>query len=319
LVSIGEDVLASLVRDKTLEKVLFYIAEGKPLSVHYDLENGYHYPQIESETGILPKESVRILSDLASLKILSEKMLFLSVICPRCHSTNIAIVYRCPRCGSIAIRKDLLMEHIPCGYIGFKSSFEEKGLGVCPRCGKTISDDVRIVGVWFVCLSCSSRFPEPGHNLFCRVCGDFFTVKDSSMEFVVEYNVSEEVLSTLRKLIFPSRIKAILEEVGFKVEENVALKGKSGVVHTFDLVVKKSNGRGVAFLIENILKPITEAKVIEWYTISIDVDVDIIYVTTAYISEEARRLVKFYGLSVVEAENYMDAEAKVKKLAETLK
>ncbi|MEM4462423.1 MAG: hypothetical protein QW695_06125, partial [Candidatus Bathyarchaeia archaeon] len=266
MVSIGEDVLASLVRDKTLERVLFYIAEGKPLSVHYDLENGYHYPQIESETGILPKESVRILSDLASLKILSEKMLFLSIICPRCRSTNVAIVYRCPRCDSIAIRKDLLMEHIPCGYIGFKPSFEEKGLGVCPRCGKTISDDVRIVGVWFVCLSCSSRFPEPGHNLFCRVCGDFFTVKDSSMEFIVEYNVSEEVLSTLRKLIFPSRIKAILEEVGFKVEENVALKGKSGVIHTFDLVVKKSNGRWVAFLIENILKPITESKVIEWYT-----------------------------------------------------
>lgn len=315
---IDEDVLASLVKDKTLEKVLLYIAEGKPLSIHYDLENGYHYPQIESETGILPKESARILSDLASLKILSEKVLFLSVTCPRCHSTNIAIVYRCPRCDSIAIRKDLLMEHIPCGYIGFRSSFEEKGLGVCPRCGKTVSDDIRIVGVWFVCLSCSSRFPEPGHNLFCRVCEDFFTVKDSSMEFIVEYGVSEEVLSTLRKLVFPSRVKAILERAGFKVEENVALKGKSGVVHIFDFIVKRSDGRGVAFLIENTLKPITEAKVIEWYTRSIDVDVDIIYVTTAYMSDEARRLIKFYGLSVIEAEDYLDAEAKIKKLVETL-
>ncbi|MEM2739823.1 MAG: hypothetical protein QXQ29_03380 [Candidatus Bathyarchaeia archaeon] len=317
--SIGEDMLAKLVKDKTLEKIISYIAEGKPLSIHYDLEYGYHYPRMESETGIMPKESIRILSDLASLKILSEKVLFLSVTCPRCRSTNIAIVYRCPRCDSIAIRRDLLMEHIPCGYIGFKSSFEEKGLATCPRCGKPISEDVRIVGVWFVCLSCSSRFPEPGHNLFCRVCKDFFTVKDSSMEFIVEYYVSDEVSAILRKLIFPSRIKAILEGSGLKVEEDVAVKGRSGVTHLFDFIVRGGHGRAIAFLIENSLKPITEAKVIEWYTRSVDVDMDVVYVTTAYISDGARNLVKFYGLSVVEAEDSRDAEAKVGRMIEALK
>ncbi|MCX8162341.1 MAG: hypothetical protein N3E44_05055 [Candidatus Bathyarchaeota archaeon] len=319
MVSIDEDVLAKLVKDKTLEKVLYYIAEGKPLSIHYDLEHGYHYPQIESEAEILPSESARILSDLASLKILSEKILFLSVICPKCHSTNIAVVYRCPRCGSVAIRKDLLMEHIPCGYIGFKPSFEEKGLAVCPRCGKTVSEDVRIVGVWFVCSSCGSRFPEPGHNLFCRICKEFFTVKDSSMEFIVEYYVSDEVSATLRKLIFPSRIKSILEDSGFRVEENIAVKGKSGVVHPFDFIVRRDPGRAIAFLIENTLKPITEAKVIEWYTRSVDVGMDVVYVTAAYISDGARNLMKFYDLSVVEAEDSRDAEAKVRKIVEALR
>lgn len=318
MASIDEGTLARLVRDRTLEKVLSYLAENRSLSVHYDLVHGYHYPQIESETGITPAESIHILSNLASMNILSEKVLFLSVLCPRCDSTNIAIVYRCPRCDSISIKKDLLMEHIPCGYVGFSRSFEEKGLAVCPRCGKPISEDTRVVGVWFVCLSCDSRFPEPKHNLFCRNCREFFTVKDARVEFIVEYYVNDEASAILRKLIFPSRIRAILEEAGFKVEENIVVKGRSGVMHNFDLIASKDNGRVIAFFIENTLKPITEAKVIEWYTRSVDVDMDVVYITTAYISEGARSLIKFYGLSLVEAEDSRDVESKVRRMIEAI-
>lgn len=321
MASIDEDVFAKLLKDKTMEKVLAYIVESKSVSVHYDLEHGYHYPRIEAEADLTPDESIDLLSKLASLRILSENILFLSIACPRCGSTNVAIVYRCPKCSSIMIRRDLLMEHIPCGYIGLESSFKEKGEGsaVCPRCGASISGDVRIAGVWFSCLSCNSRFPEPGHNIFCRVCREFFTVKDASLEFVVEYYVGDEAYSILKKLIFPSRIRAVIEGSGFDIEENVSIKGRSGVVHLIDFIARRGQGKPIAFLIENTLKPITEAKVIEWYTKSMDTGMEIVYVTPAPIPDGARKLIQFYGLTVIEAVDSADAEVKVRSIIESIR
>lgn len=313
--AVDEDTLAKLIKDPTIERILLYLAQGKPLEVYYDLEHGYHYPDIEAEAGLKPEEATKILADLAALGVLDEKFEFISVGCPRCGSTNIVVIYRCPRCGSPLIKRQGLIEHVPCGYVGVEEELQaEGGLGACPRCGKPLDrESTRMAGVWFICLSCNSRFPEPSHGLMCRVCRHGFTVREAVLESVVEYTLNPDASKLLDRFVFPSHVRVVLEDLGYKVEAGRVVEGKSGVKHLFDFTATGAS-RPIAIEIANTLKPISEVKIIEWFSRSIDVDMRVIYITPSALTAEAARLTQFYNLTIILVENTFDAQRKLRAL-----
>ncbi|MEM0349992.1 MAG: hypothetical protein QW074_06115 [Candidatus Caldarchaeum sp.] len=154
--------------------------------------------------------------------------------CVRCGKGLFQPHLNCPACSSEDIEKVIVHVH-NCG-----ASIPETLLSsvkTCPKCGDVLErkDFVNSHGR-FVCNSCGEVFEHPEVVSECVSCG--FSAKASDMVYLTlrRYTPTEsgslllEVRSPLRVLL-----RKLLEE-GFKVSENVSLRGVSGATHQISLL-----------------------------------------------------------------------------------
>jgi predicted Zn-ribbon and HTH transcriptional regulator len=142
----------------------------------------------------------------------------------------------CPFCGSQDLRRDELVEHTACGYVGRLSEFKSgDGSMHCPRCKAAVDQgSLRSIGFWYQCNNCHQTFPRPNLSLVGVKSGKEISPEQLEPVKDVSYAVSEEVKGALSRLLeLLDELEGSASSKGYRSTGPFRLRGKSGVEHEF--------------------------------------------------------------------------------------
>lgn len=295
-------------------EVLSYIADKGILRPEFDPKLGYYY-QVPSLD--LDRESlIELLDELASEGYLDRRLYFKPVRCPSCKSYDVSVFYVCPYCGSRDFEKQVLVEHIPCGYIGTIEGFQRGGGIRCPRCRVEVKPEAfRRVGVWFRCLNCGRASPNLTPMHLCRKCGLEFSLNDADFDAVYTYRITR---LGERRLIDEKAIQRpladIFKEYGYVPETSSRLRGVSGVAHTISMLFKDSSGSkvGVVFIPAN--KKIGVENVVKFVSEMTDLEIPLIFVTPRELDDSVKKLANYYDIKIVSSSDPEELKSKIREL-----
>ena len=155
----------------------------------------------EPKSQIPSEKLVLALKKMVTAGILKAKPARSVVSCPFCGSLTVSLRLRCPECGDVQLKKGESLEHLTCGHIDFDSKFEKgEGALVCPKCEKKlkmIGVDYRRIKSWYKC-SHDHFFGKPVDGFLCSSCKRDFTLEDSLLEMLQEYQLTEAGRGMLR-------------------------------------------------------------------------------------------------------------------------
>jgi len=244
------------------------------------------------------KEVSDFLDELTRAGILKSRLVDKVILCPTCGSPSVYSKYNCPRCSSFDIGKAVIIEHIRCGFIGSKDKFQTKDVLICPKCKNIVTEnDYRKIGTSFECKSCGSRFESPRMSHKCNSCDDVFTYKEARYEPLYEFELSEETRRTVARGTLPlASIIATMKESGFDIGSRRDILGKSGAMHTFDIVAKK---RDVVVVANFAFEP-KEEDIIALFAKKYDVDPTItLLIALTPPTKEEETVSKAYGVKII--------------------
>ncbi len=260
---------------------------------------GIVYPLIAS---VFPKktelEVKELLAKLVANDILTSKLLDKVIVCPTCRSVSVYSKYNCPRCSSFDIGKASIIEHVRCGYMGSKEKFQRGDQLICPKCKGVVSEvDYRKIGTSFECNSCGSRFEAPRMSHKCISCEDVFTYREARYDPVFEYSLTEETKRTVAKGSVPLvAIAKIFRDKGFEVGVRSDLVGKSGAVHTFDIIAR----RGTELIVANFTFEPKEESIIGLFAKKYDIDPTVtLLIALTPPTKEEEAVSRAYGVKII--------------------
>ena len=209
-------------------------------------ELGFIYPVAEQILEVKGEEAVSILELLADKGILKRVFFDKFLRCPHCRSAILRPSTRCPKCGSGDITKGRVFEHFPCQFAGLEDEFVSNEKYVCPRCGEELrvsGGDYQSLGLMCKCHDCYEVFSQPEIQWRCLKCGTL-TPQDKVIEVnIYSYSFNEAKRGWLEFELKPkSQLIEFLKERGYKVEENAQVLGRSGAVHSIDILATRDDG-----------------------------------------------------------------------------
>jgi len=152
-----------------------------------------------------------LMKSLAFKGILTVKPYLPAIFCPKCDSTYLNSNYACPRCESIHLNRAVLLEHIFCGYQGYKEDFISGSFLKCPHCetdlgsilskppGDKTKNDYKIVGSTFKCKKCENTISRPNVIHVCQNCGEKFDFRTAGYEEILGYEIPEQIIRIMRR------------------------------------------------------------------------------------------------------------------------
>ncbi len=284
-------------------------SKEKMVAPKIDISSGtITYPLLneinESEDNIEFLEKLSASSADVLEKTVYEKFL----VCPQ-HPESLSVNVRlyCPHCKSMNIEKLHLFEHIKCGHITEKQSFEnsdEKNSLKCPSCNKIISDfkkELHVPAMWYLCNHCKEKFDDVLVKLHCRNYNHDFETNQSHMINIPGFKIkSDEDEISIDVSAISNRLTELLQRHGFSIEENYSIKGKSGHYHHIDLFGKTKNGKTIFIFIKKSNNEIDNSEINSKIIQVLDTSPTIaILVGFASISEKAKAIATSYNVSIV--------------------
>ena len=300
--SINTDKIYALIKkiNSSKEKMVAPKIDISSGTITYPLLNEIN----ESEDNIEFLEKLSASSADVLEKTVYEKFL----VCPQ-HPESLSVNVRlyCPHCKSMNIEKLHLFEHIKCGHITEKQSFEnsdEKNSLKCPSCNKIISDfkkELHVPAMWYLCNHCKEKFDDVLVKLHCRNYNHDFETNQSHMINIPGFKIkSDEDEISIDVSAISNRLTELLQRHGFSVEENYSIKGKSGHYHHIDLFGKTKNGKTIFIFIKKSNNEIDNSEINSKIIQVLDTSPTIaILVGFASISEKAKAIATSYNVSIV--------------------
>jgi len=284
-------------------------SKEKMVAPKIDISSGkITYPLLteinESENNIEFLEKLSASSSDVLEKTVYEKFL----VCPQ-HPESLSVNVRlyCPHCKSMNIEKLHLFEHIKCGHISEKRSFEnsnEKNSIKCPSCNKIISDfkkELRVPAMWYLCKHCNEKFDNVLVKIHCRNHNHDFETNQSHMINIPGFKIkSDDDEISIDVSATSNRLTELLQRHDFNVEENYSIKGKSGHYHHIDLFAENKYGKTIFVFIKKSNIEIDNSEINSKIIQVLDTSPTIaILVGFASISEKAKSIATSYNVSIV--------------------
>ena len=248
------------------------------------------------------------------------------IICPK-HSDSFSINVRlyCPKCHSMSIEKLHLLEHTKCGFISERNNFvisKNNVIEQCPSCKKPIKDlkkELHVPAMWYTCNDCEEKFDDVMIKLHCRDFNhDFDTNFAQSIDvpgFVLRDSTNDskyDISSLIEKL------KILLNNNGFEVEENHSAKGNSEHYHHVDLYGFDKNGKSVFIFIKKSDEIIDNSEINSKIIQVLDTSPDIaILIGFAAIAEKAKSIASSYNISIVSSQEPSEIIPSVEEVLKT--
>ncbi len=238
-----EDAGAAVLEDHRVIKLVDALVSGKLPDINpvvdFSYKMGYAYPSVSSLIDTSEVETINILKSLASAGILIKQPYEKFYVDPD-GLFQIVPIERCPRCDSSNIIKGQLVEHFACGYVGLDRDFKQDSRYVCPKCRKDlrlIGTDYRNVGIHYRCQDCSEVFTVPvvkWRNMKTRKIWGAEELKEIEAS---SYQFSPDKKGWLEFQLKPkTQLVDFLKHQGYQVHELAQLTGRSGAVHTVDVL-----------------------------------------------------------------------------------
>ncbi len=208
-------------------------------TVDFAYKYGYAYPSVSNFLDTSDLDTIRLLETLAENGILIKEPFEKFNVDPD-GFFQLVPTEHCPRDDSVNLIKGQLIEHFSCGYVGLDKDFKQDSRYVCPKCHKDlrlIGTDYRNIGVHYRCLEDGEIFTTPvikWRNLKTR---KEWTTEELKLVEVYAYRFSPDKRGWLEFQLKPkTQLVEFLRVQGYQVQELAQLTGKSGAVHTFDIL-----------------------------------------------------------------------------------
>ena len=266
-ITVPEETGINVLEDARIIKLVDALVSGKlseitPV-VDFNYKMGYAYPTVDNLLDTSEQETVNILEALASSDILIKQPFEHFYVDPD-GLFQLVPVEHCPRDDSSNLVKGQLVEHFSCGYVGLDRDFKQDSRYICPKCHKDlrlIGTDYRNIGVHYRCQDCSEVFTAPvikWRNLKTRREWN----ADELREMIVySYRFSPDKKGWLEFQLKPkTQLVDFLRLQSYQVQELAQLTGKSGAVHTFDILAIRDDvltkiNLGIGILVANTGEP----------------------------------------------------------------
>lgn len=233
----------NVFEDPRIVKLIDGLVNGKlgdiTPTVDFSYKYGYAYPSVDSLLDTSDMETVNILETLAQNGILIKQPFEKFNIDPD-GQFQLVPTEHCPRDDSSNLIKGQLIEHFSCGYVGLDKDFKQDSRYVCPKCHKDlrlIGTDYRNIGIHYRCQDDGEIFTTPvikWRNLRTRKEWNQEELKE--ME-VYSYRFSPDKKGWLEFQLKPkTQLVDFLRVQGYQVQELAQLTGKSGAIHTVDIL-----------------------------------------------------------------------------------
>ena len=207
--------------------------------VDFSYKYGYAYPSVDSLLDTSELDTVNILESLAQNGILIKQPFEKFSVDPD-GQFQLVPTEHCPRDDSSNLIKGQLIEHFSCGYVGLDKDFKQDSRYVCPKCHKDlrlIGTDYRNIGIHYRCQEDGEIFTTPvvkWRNLKTRKEWNQEELKEVE---VYSYRFSPDKKGWLEFQLKPkTQLVDFLRVQGYQVQELAQLTGKSGAIHTLDIL-----------------------------------------------------------------------------------
>ncbi len=272
---------------------------------------GFGYPEAEEIISPSNEVTYNILAELYTVGILKRHFWDKIMRCPKCSFINLSLRFICVRCGSRNLIRDEMIEHYDCAHVDLERHFKSGDGLVCPKCNKDLKQlglDYSRPGIMYECRDCGDLTGSPFQRLLCLNCGHIMKKEVPMLDDVWSFTLNEEKKHIILELLDPKHtIMNILMEKGFnfEVERLVEgkLKGKSGVLHFFDIYAEKGDDR---LLIEFITDEnlVVISSVYDLIAKAQDLEATIVVLLAIpAISDDAKQFADYHNISVLEGEN----------------
>ncbi|MFA7246404.1 MAG: restriction endonuclease, partial [Dehalococcoidia bacterium] len=238
-----EDAGAAILEDPRVIKLVDALVSGKIPDINpvvdFSYKMGYAYPSVSSLIDTSEVETINILESLANAGILIKQPYEKFYVDPD-GLFQLVPIERCPRCDSSNIIKGQLVEHFSCGYVGLDKDFKQDSRYVCPKCRKDlrlIGTDYRNVGIHYRCQDCSEVFTVPVVKWRNMKTRKVWSSEDLKEVEASSYQFSPDKKGWLEFQLKPkTQLVDFLKQRGYQVHELAQLTGRSGAVHTVDVL-----------------------------------------------------------------------------------
>jgi len=238
-----EDTGAAILEDPRVIKLVDALVSGKlpdidPV-IDFGYKRGFAYPSVSSLLDTSEVDTINILESLTDNGILIKQSYDKFYIDPD-GLFQLVPIERCSRCDSSDIVRGQLVEHYSCGYVGLDRDFKQESRYVCPKCRKDlrlIGTDYRNVGIHYRCQDCNEVFTVPivkWRNMKTR---KIWTAEELKEVEAYSYRFSPDKKGWLEFQLKPkTQLVDFLKHQGYQVHELAQLTGRSGAVHTVDVL-----------------------------------------------------------------------------------
>jgi DNA-binding response OmpR family regulator len=257
------DVLA----DARIIKLVEALVNGKLADINpvvdFNLKMGFAYPAVDSLLDTSDLETLKILENLAAGGILIKEPYERFYVDPD-NMFQLVPMECCPHCDNCDLVKGQLVEHFACGYVGLDKDFKQDSRYVCPKCRKDlrlIGTDYRNIGIHYRCESCNEIFTTPvikWRNLKTRKVWNSEELREIE---VYSYRFSPDKRGWLEFQLKPkAQLVDFLRSRGYQVQELAQMTGRSGAVHTIDVMAIRDDvitriNLGIGLLVANTGEP----------------------------------------------------------------
>jgi CheY-like chemotaxis protein len=239
---------AAIFEDARILKLVDALVNGKLVdiapTIDFNLKEGYSYPAVEGFIDTSGLDTINILSAMADAGVLIKQKYEKFNVDPE-GLFQLVPVEHCPKDDSTNLIRGQLVEHFACGYVALDRDFRQESRYVCPKCRKEmrlIGTDYRNIGMHYQCQVDGEIFTTPvikWRNLKTR---KEWTLEELREVDVYSYSFNPDKRSWLEFLLKPkAQLVAFLQSRGYDVQEFAQLKGRSGAMHTFDILAVRDD------------------------------------------------------------------------------
>lgn len=269
-------------------------------------EKGVSYPVVEEQLGVDAEYALQLLEDLWHLGYLQRQFTERVFFCPACNSPDLRITLYCPKCNSLELTRTRLLRHRSCNYTAPVEDFIKNSRRICPNCRNELmllGNDYDDLGYRYRCPNCNEITRVPLERWNCRTCNHVYDKDEIRQLVLYKYTMNPSQVSRLRQERIPrARVRELLSQEGYEVQESVNVRGRSGTIHLIDiLAIKRTSPLEHCIVVgfatgEQVVNP--EA-VIKLYAKAYDVGAqDIILIASPKLSEEAAHFAQHYHIRV---------------------
>jgi hypothetical protein len=300
------------ISNEDMVKVARRLGSGKQAVPLLGVEGSYDYPDLQGLD--LKADLKQVLARMRDEGYLKETIAATILTCPKCGLSNLVSQIRCPSCSSTWLRKDRLIEHRAGGHIGPESEFRKTGQMICPVCKTSLmsESDYRVIGKWFVCVSCGSKNSQVEPELMCLKDGTSFDAAAAELKGIPRYELTAKG-SSLLELGKNAILEALTTEFGgsMTVQKEPSLEGKSGVSHGFDMSLASGDSQLLVDLAFS-KEPIEKDFILSHYAKLFDVgNLKSLVIAWPSLSSSAKSLAKSYKIETVESNELEDLKKKI--------
>ncbi len=136
---------------------------------------------------------IPLLDRLESIGAVEKTPLSTTLSCPACGATKSSLVLECSVCTDVILSKGETIEHLTCGRVDFRSSFENTdGILRCPKCSKILKGigiDYQKVGQWYKCSkNHMSHLPQMKYQ--CLDCSEITVLGEMDLQYLHSYRLN---------------------------------------------------------------------------------------------------------------------------------